>query len=275
MAEESSITTTAFGSFQRDLVIPVVPSEPGYKPGSMIIDKLGRLRVRKADSSILTLTSPVSVTNGGTGNTNALLNNRVILSLAGAMKESDELQDGEILIGRTGNYPIPATLTPGRQIEIIQGSGSITIGVVEPPVSTKIATKGTVSYTVASGDNPLIQGTTIFLETLGTLSLNPFKFTSPGKIFYRLEFSANFVTSSLKGGYIVVSVLVNGSSVFLNSLSISDISVPETRFFLGPVFGVFQMLAGDEVTININWQPNPGTTDPLFMSGSKVNITEF
>lgn len=94
----------------------------------------------------LTLTSPLTVPNGGTGKstftTNGVLfasaattisqttpaNNAVLVSnAAGVPLYTSSLTNGQLVIGVTGSTPVPATLTAGSNISIVNGAGSITI----------------------------------------------------------------------------------------------------------------------------------------------------
>lgn len=69
---------------------------------------------------------PVSVEYGGTG-LNTLTNGGILVGQGIADVLPITLDDGELLIGSTGNDPVAATLTAGFGISITNGAGSITI----------------------------------------------------------------------------------------------------------------------------------------------------
>jgi len=76
-------------------------------------------------SSFSTGTLPVS--RGGTG-ANTFTDHGILIGNAtNAVSATAELSNGQLLIGSTGNAPVPATLTQGTDISITNASGSITI----------------------------------------------------------------------------------------------------------------------------------------------------
>ncbi len=94
----------------------------------------------------LTLTTPLGVGSGGTGlatfTTNGVLfasaattisqttpaNNAVMVSNStGVPLFTSSLTNGQVVIGVTGSTPVPATLTAGANISIVNAGGSITI----------------------------------------------------------------------------------------------------------------------------------------------------
>ena len=74
------------------------------------------------------------------------------------------LADGEILIGSTGNNPVPATLTQGSNITITPAPGSITISATTPP--------GITAWSKISADQPAVVGQGYFCDKAGLLSLS-------------------------------------------------------------------------------------------------------
>jgi len=71
--------------------------------------------------------TPFSVANGGTGATSLTANGIVFGNGTSAVTVSAELSDGQVLVGRTGNTPVPATITAGANVTVTNASGSITI----------------------------------------------------------------------------------------------------------------------------------------------------
>ncbi|NBO87783.1 MAG: hypothetical protein EBV00_06575, partial [Burkholderiaceae bacterium] len=69
----------------------------------------------------------LGVANGGTGATNLTANGILMGNDTGSVSAITPLTDGQVLIGRTGSTPIPATLTAGTGVTITTGNGTITI----------------------------------------------------------------------------------------------------------------------------------------------------
>jgi len=88
------------------------------------------------------------VLRGGTG-ANTFTNHGILIgNAANAVSATAELANGELLIGSTGNAPVPATLTQGTDISIASASGGITIN------------HGTVSNVPGTGSTSLNFGDT-------------------------------------------------------------------------------------------------------------------
>lgn len=72
-------------------------------------------------------TGTLPVTRGGTG-ANTLTDHGILIGNAtNPVSATAELANGELLIGSTGNAPVPATLTQGTDMSIASASGGITI----------------------------------------------------------------------------------------------------------------------------------------------------
>jgi len=97
--------------------------------------------VAAANTVIINLTSPVAVTNGGTG-TSSLTNGGIVLgSGTSPVTVTAQPTNGQLLIGSTGSDPVLSTLTAGTNVSIVNGAGTITInatssGDVEGPNSS-------------------------------------------------------------------------------------------------------------------------------------------
>lgn len=100
-------------------------------------------------STTISLSTPVSSTNGGTGVSNPTAHTFAIAEGSSAFNFLGPLTNGQILIGSTGADPIPATLTAGLNITITNNAGSITIAA--NATSTSFATNDTFSYTYFGG----------------------------------------------------------------------------------------------------------------------------
>jgi hypothetical protein len=71
--------------------------------------------------------TPFSVENGGTGAETLTQNGILYGNGTDAVSATAELADGELLVGSTGNAPVPTTLTAGSGISITNDAGEITI----------------------------------------------------------------------------------------------------------------------------------------------------
>lgn len=72
-------------------------------------------------------TGTLPVLRGGTG-ANTFTDHGILIGNAtNAVSATAELADGQLLIGSTGNAPVPATLTQGTDMSIASASGGITI----------------------------------------------------------------------------------------------------------------------------------------------------
>lgn len=72
-------------------------------------------------------TGTLPVLRGGTGASTFTDHGILIGNATNAVSATAELANGELLIGSTGNAPVPATLTQGTDISITNASGGITI----------------------------------------------------------------------------------------------------------------------------------------------------
>jgi len=75
------------------------------------------------------VTGILPIANGGTNSSTALTNSKLMLSSGGAIIEAPALANGQIFIGSTGLAPVAASITPGTGINIVDGAGSISIGI--------------------------------------------------------------------------------------------------------------------------------------------------
>ena len=105
-------------------------------------------------------TGTLIVGRGGTG-ANTFTDHGILIGNAtNAVSATAELANGELLIGSTGNAPVPATLTQGTDISITNASGGITIN--HGPVTN---VPGIGSTTLSFGGNfTAINGVTVSSE---------------------------------------------------------------------------------------------------------------
>jgi hypothetical protein len=72
-------------------------------------------------------TTPLTVVHGGTG-VNTLTSDGILYGNGtGAIQVANALTNGQLLIGSTGNPPVPATITAGTNISVVNTPGVITI----------------------------------------------------------------------------------------------------------------------------------------------------
>lgn len=90
--------------------------------GSSLLNSLEAL----LDLSIFS-TGTLKIRRGGTGATTFTDHGILIGNVTNPISATAELANGELLIGRTGDAPLPATLTQGTDISIVNASGGITI----------------------------------------------------------------------------------------------------------------------------------------------------
>ena len=113
-------------------------------------------------SSASDVTGTLPVGSGGTSSSTSLLNNRIMISRSGAIVESGTMQDGYVLVGRTGNYPVPATLTgTPNQISVSNGAGSITLATPQDIAQASSPTFDALTLTVSSNQLQLGTGNTV------------------------------------------------------------------------------------------------------------------
>jgi len=103
----------------------------------------------------------LSVAGGGTGATTFTANGILIGNTASAISATAELADGQLLIGRTGNAPVTATLTQGTDLSITPGNGSISIGhatVSNAPTSSSTTLSAGGNFTAINSVTVSAQG---------------------------------------------------------------------------------------------------------------------
>lgn len=107
----------------------------------------------------LSLITPVSLSDGGTGSTTLSANGVVSVNGAGTALSSNVLTNGQLLIGNTGNSPTSATLTgTTNRISVTNGAGSITLSTPQDIATSSSPTFA--SETLTNTTNQLVFGTT-------------------------------------------------------------------------------------------------------------------
>lgn len=182
--------------------------------------------------------------------TGGVPNSILTVDSGGALTQLGPLTNGQLLIGRTGNSALAATLTgTANQISITNASGSITLSTPQDLAITSSPTFG--NLTVASGSLLLNQGGATYTETLyispttlianaSTLGLTYAASSSEGCIIHYsmkqatsnairtgiLYIANNTTVSSLSDNYtetanveIMPSVVLSGGNVELSFLN--------------------------------------------------------
>jgi hypothetical protein len=86
------------------------------------------------------------VSRGGTGVNTLTANGVLSVSVGGSTFNSTTLNDGQLLIGRTGLAPLASTLTAGAGISITNSAGAITITNTAGGVASGTATNNTLRW---------------------------------------------------------------------------------------------------------------------------------
>jgi hypothetical protein len=87
------------------------------------------------------VTGILPIANGGTNSGALLTNNAVMVSNGTQIVSGTTMTDGQLLIGRTGNTPLAATLTGGQGVTIAPGVGTVTISVNPIPGYVRVVQK--------------------------------------------------------------------------------------------------------------------------------------
>src|SRR6185436_10894311 len=99
------------------------------------------------------------VSYGGTGRT-TLITHGILIGEGTDPVTALTLSDGQLLIGRAGLDPLPASLTAGSNISITSGSGSITIA-ASGSISAAFSLIGNTGIATATGGVVNVVGDTI------------------------------------------------------------------------------------------------------------------
>ena len=237
----TNLTTTATGATGQVLTSNGTGAAPTYQSISAIgavtsvnagtgIDITGT-----ATAPIVNLITPVSIANGGTGATSLAANGIIISNAGGTALTSQQLTNGQLLIGNSGNAPSAAQLTAGTGIVISNGAGSISISAngggtvpntfVTPngtatPAGGVININGSPSQgitTSGAGNTVTINATNASATAKGVASFSATNFTVTGGNVASNNFSINPGTGLTGGG----SLTLGGSTTISLSTPVS------------------------------------------------------
>ena len=103
----------------------------------------------------------VPVTDGGTGVSTLTSHGILMGNGASAIQATAEPTDGQLLIGKTGNFPVLASLTAGAGISVTPGAGTITIA----------NTSSGFTWTVTTIDAAAVAGNGYIANKAGLLTM--------------------------------------------------------------------------------------------------------
>ena len=221
----------------------------------------------------LTLVVPLTVPNGGTGNSSLTDHGIMLGSGAGAVTVTAAPTNGQLLIGSTGVDPVLSTLTAGTGIGITNAAGSITIAT---------AATVAVSYTTDSGSAVPAAGIISVVglsgsKTSGATSVITVKsppFSQIGASATSALNTGEFVTAAvtrtlpasagLADGDLFIYVCTSASALIIQSVSAQKIRVGS---LISAAAGTATSSAiGDSLTLRFN------ATDGFFYAVSVVGV---
>lgn len=211
---------------------------------------MGTQNIINANSS-----TPLSVSNGGTG-ANTLTDHGILLgSGTGAVTPTAAPTDGQLLIGSTGADPVLATLTAGTNITITNGAGSITIDATGGGGSAV----GFVAYNSSNQNNVTGSGTTYdiaFATTTfnsGAYNTGTSVFTAPSTGVYCVSVMLYLVgiTASHNIAYLILNIGTGSYFVHLYTVNPSNTAGAGSDLTLGGTAYIY-LNNGDPVKATIN-----------------------
>jgi hypothetical protein len=135
LVQDSNAILSDGGTLSLAVALPITSGGSGATtaPGARTNLGLGTIATQDANSVSITGGSitgitPLAVADGGTGVSSFTANGLIYGNGSSALQVLGEATNGQLVIGRSGNSPVLATLTEGTGIAITNGSGSITIG---------------------------------------------------------------------------------------------------------------------------------------------------
>lgn len=156
-------------------------------------------------------TGTLPVLRGGTGASTFTDHGILIGNATNAVSATAELANGQLLIGSTGNAPVPATLTQGTDISITNASGSITIN------------HGTVSNVPGTGSTTLNFGDTFNAIDSVTVSSQG-HLTAQNTRTYTLPSAPTGATGANPSTAITGTVVNGTASTFMRSDAVPALS---------------------------------------------------
>lgn len=103
----------------------------------------------------------IPVSRGGTGASTLTSHGILLGNGTGTVSVTNELSDGQLLIGSTGNSPVLSAITAGAGISVTNAPGSITIA----------ATADSPSWTVITADQTIAASEEYITNGSGTITL--------------------------------------------------------------------------------------------------------
>jgi hypothetical protein len=122
----------------------------------------GNALISTTNAGVITLFNDLDVTEGGTGVSTLTSHGILMGNGAGDIQATAEPANGQILIGKTGDFPQLASIMPGPGISITSGAGSITVG----------AWGGGISWTAKGASDALVVNNGYFCNAGAALSFS-------------------------------------------------------------------------------------------------------
>lgn len=233
---------------------------------------------------------PVSIAHGGTNSTQSLSNKSIIISASDSILEAGTFSNGVVLIGSTGNPPVPSTLIPNNGISITNGSGSITVGLSVVPIvsgGTNSSTSLNNNQIIVSSGGKLVEagsmangsiliGNTNNLPTVGTLTGGSNIFITPSS--GSINISVTGTVPITRGGTNATSLTPNGimlsSGGSLVSTTLADGQLLIGRSGLSPVPNTLTQGSGISITSS-SGSISLSISSPIAISNGGTNSTSF
>ena len=160
---------------------------------------------KMTSAGVITLNNDLDVSEGGTGVSTLTSHGILMGNGAGDIQATAEPSNGQILIGKTGDFPQLATLTDGNNITFTEGAGTITANLTD-----------TTQYAVQVGDatgslDSLALGTATQVLTSNGAGANPSWQDAAGGVTWTAvtedtDFTVNTGTIANKAGLLTMTL---------------------------------------------------------------------
>lgn len=230
-----------------------VPTRVGTADGGTNVDTSAATGIPKVAAGAWTTPTLVAVADGGTnlasGTSGGVLGytaigtlaSSILLTLRGLLLGGGAgatptaiaaLTNGQLPIGSTGADPVPATITAGTNISVVNAAGSITINNTAAAATDPILDRVTADTTVAN----TITETTIYTFSVvgGTLSTNK-----------RLRLILQTKITDTVGGALTLRFKYGAATVLTSALTMGGLN---SQFGTDRAVQMIAMLSGDGAT---------------------------
>ncbi len=240
----------------------------GFKgSGNVKISGSNLITSLESNMSLSNISGTLSVAKGGTGAASFTANGILIGNTINAISATAELANGELLIGSTGNAPVPATLTAGTGVTVTNGAGSITI---DHAAVGNIP--GTNNTTLSAGETfTAINSVTVSAQ--GHL-------TAQNTETYTLPSAQNLPTGANPSATISGTVVNGSASTFMRSDAVPALGSTITIGTGGSARGLVDIEGGNNLDAQLRLNCSAGThavviEGPDHLSGSANYIVKL